>query len=236
MWLPLAPRMLWVVRCHADGGVVAGARAVWCWSAAQGLRALGRFVDAGWQDLRAVHDSRDPCSEKGPFLAGSSRGVFPNSCLQGFSDAWRAYLAKASSFWIHGGDMLPRTGDFPVRDRFRDAWSAKLATDRRPGTHRGGILPRIDARERTAREYCHCQSGQGRIRAQSRHRRTLGNASREHFAIVERLGTHQGIILPRLDAHAECPVRPCATAPAWPTAVAPSAPPVCLRHPASRRR
>ena len=31
------------------------ARAVWRWSAAQGLRALGRFVDAGWQDSRAVY-------------------------------------------------------------------------------------------------------------------------------------------------------------------------------------
>ena len=138
MWLPLAPRMLWVVRCHADGGVVvggsccsvlfggagvAGARAVWRWSAAQGLRALGRFVDAGWQDLRTMHDSRGPCSEKRPF-------------------------------W--------------------DTWSEKIATDCRPGTHRGGILPRQDPRERIARVYCHCQSGQERIRAQSRHRRTPG--------------------------------------------------------------
>ena len=251
MWLPLAPRMLWVVRCHADGGVVvggsccsvlfggagaAGARAVWRWSAAQGLRALGRFVDAGWQDLRTMHDSRSPCSEKCPFLAGSSRGVFPNGCLRGISDAWRAYLAKASSFRMRGVRILPRTGDFSVRGRFRDAWSAKLAPDCRPGTHRGGILSRQDPRERTARGYCHCQSGQGRIRAQSRHRRTLGNASREHFAIVERPGTHQGIILPRPDARAERPARPCATAPAWPTAVAPSASPVCLRHPTSRRR
>ena len=134
-------------------------------------------------------------------------------------------LPKPARFRMHGARILPRTGDFPARGRFRDAWSAKLATDCRPGTHRGGILPRQGTRERIAREYCHCQSGQGRIRAQSRHRRTLGNAFRERFAIVERLGTHQGIILPRLDAHAEYPVRPCATAPAWPTAVAPSAPP-----------
>ena len=83
----------------------------------------------GWQDLRAMRDSRGPCSEKCPFLARSSRGVSSNGDLRGISDAWRAYLAKASSFWIHGGDMLPRTGDFPVRDRFRDAWSEKLATD-----------------------------------------------------------------------------------------------------------
>ena len=97
--------------------------------------------------------------------------------------------------------MLPRTGDFPVRTHFWDAWSAKLATDCRPGTHFASILPSASARERTvvkschgkalgnaprrnlvaarprertARVYCHCQSGQERIRAQSRHRRTPG--------------------------------------------------------------
>ena len=78
--------------------------------------------------------------------------------------------------------MLPRTGDFPVRGYFRDAWSEKLATDCRPGTHFASILPSASARERTAQVYCHCQSGQERIRAQSCHRRTLENAFREHFA------------------------------------------------------
>ena len=62
-----------------------------------------------WQDLRAVRDSRGPCSEKGPFLARSPRGVFPNGCLRGISDAWRAYPAKASPF--------------------SDAWRANLATN-----------------------------------------------------------------------------------------------------------
>ena len=109
----------------------------------------------GWQDSRAVHDSRGLCSESGPFMARSSRGVFPNGCLRGFSDTWRAHLAKASSFWIHGGDMLPRTGDFPVRGHFRDAWSAKLATDCRPGTHFASIFPSASARERTVAESCH---------------------------------------------------------------------------------
>ena len=156
MWLPLAPRMLWVVRCHEGGGVVvggsccsvlfggagvAGARAVWRWSAAQGLRALGRFVDAGWQDLRTMHDSRGPCSERGPFLARYSRDASSDGDLRGISDAWRAYPAKASSFRMHGVRILPRTGDFPARGRFRDAWSEKIATDCRPGTHRSGILP-----------------------------------------------------------------------------------------------
>ena len=149
-----------------------------------------------WQDSRAVRDSRGPCSEKGPFLARYSRGVSPNGGLRGFSDAWRAYPAKASSFRMHGARILPRTGGFPARGRFRDAWSAKLATDCRPGTHRGGILPRQDPRERIAREYCHCQSGQERIRAQSCHRRTLGNAFRGHFAIAERPRTQRGKILP----------------------------------------
>ena len=63
----------------------------------------------GWQDLRAVHDSRGLCSESGPFMARSSRGAFPKGGLRGFSDAWRAYLARASSF--------------------SDTWRAKLATN-----------------------------------------------------------------------------------------------------------
>jgi|GEM_PF-2225694 len=100
----------------------------------------------GWQDSRGVHDSRGLCSESGPFMARSSRGVFPNGCLRGISDAWRAYPAKASSFWIHGDDMLPQTGDFPVRGYFRDAWSEKLATDCRPGTHFASILPSASTR------------------------------------------------------------------------------------------
>ena len=67
----------------------------------------------------------------------------------------------------------------PPGDAFREHFSI----GKRTGTHRGRILPRIGTwGGRTARVYCHCQSGQGRIRAQSRHRRTLGNAFRERFA------------------------------------------------------
>ena len=149
----------------------------------RGARAAKRAPS--WQDLRAVYSQTAVC--------------------RAFRMHGAHILPKPARFRMHGARILPRTGDFPVRGHFWDARSEKIATDCRPGTHRGGILPRQDPRERTAREYCHCQSGQERIRAQSRHRRTLGNASREHFAIVERLGTHQGIILPRPDAHAECP-------------------------------
>ena len=84
------------------------------------FRAQGLANAESWQDLRDVHDSRGPCSEKCPFLARYSRGVSSNSDLQGFSDTWRANLAKVSSFWMHGGDMLPGRGAFPVRGTFWD--------------------------------------------------------------------------------------------------------------------
>ena len=70
-----------------------------------GARSVWRCV--GWQDLRVVRDLKGPCSEKGPFLARSSRYAFPKGDLRGYLDTWRAYLAIASSFRIHGGDMLP---------------------------------------------------------------------------------------------------------------------------------
>ncbi len=180
MWLPLAPRMLWVARCHEGGAGIAGARAVWRWSAAQGLRALGRFVDAGWQDLRAVHDSRDPCSEKCPFLAGSSRGVSSDGGLRGISDAWRAYPAKASPLsgcmgrkTCHG--LLP--GNAPRRN---------LATARPPRTHRARILP-LPVRPRAHQGAIPPPSDAGkRISRAFCHRRAPGNASRHNLATTGR--------------------------------------------------
>ena len=73
-----------------------------------------------WQDSRVVHDSRGLCSKKGSFLARYSRDASSDGDLQGFSDTWRANLAKVSSFWMHGGDMLPGRGAFPVRGTFWD--------------------------------------------------------------------------------------------------------------------
>ena len=150
MWLPLAPRMLWVARCHEGGAGIAGARAVWRWSAAQGLRALGRFVDAGWQDLRAVHDSRGPCSEKRPFLARSSRGVSSNGDLRGISDAWRANLAANWRF----SRPRPLSGCMERKNCHGlppgNASGRNLAIARRPGTHFTGILPSVSARNATA--------------------------------------------------------------------------------------
>ena len=106
-----------------------------------------------WQDSRAVHDSRGPCSEKRLFLARSSRGVSSDGDLRGISDAWRADLARASPF--------------------SDAWCANLATNWRfsPseatfGMHEAKKLPRIDARERIASISCHRQTSEN---AQLRH-------------------------------------------------------------------
>ena len=83
------------------------------------------------QDPRAVHDLRGPRSEKGPFMARYSRGASPNARLRGFSDAWRAYLAKISCIRIHEGDILPRSGAFPVRGPFGNASGRYLAMARR---------------------------------------------------------------------------------------------------------
>ena len=161
MWLPLAPRMLWVARCHESGGVfVGGSRC----SAALGLRALGRFVDAGWQDSRAVHDSRGPRSEKRPFLARSSRGVSSDGDLRGISDACRAHLARASPFSDAWRANLAANWRFsrprPLSGCMErktchglppgNASGRNLAIARRPGTHFTGILPSVSARNATA--------------------------------------------------------------------------------------
>ena len=132
--------------------------------AAPWLRSLALF-GGGWQDLRAVHDSRGPCSEKGPFPARYSRGVSSNGGLRGFSDTWRTYLAKASSFRMHGVRILPGRGDFPARERTAakschgkapgnasrenlvtverrgNAFRGHFAIGECPGTHQGTILP-----------------------------------------------------------------------------------------------
>ena len=155
----------------------------------RGARAAKRAPS--WQDIRAVYP--------------------PTAICGAFRIHGAHILPKPARFRMHGAQILPGTGDFPARGPFRDVWSEKIATDCRPGTHRGEILPRQSARERIAREYCHCQSGQERIRAQSRHRRTLGggrtarafchrrapgNAPWRNLATTSRPRTHFAHILP----------------------------------------
>ena len=94
------------------------------------------------------------------------------------SDAWRANLATNWRFSRPrplSGCMERKTcrglppGNAPRRN-IATASQAKSASGRSPaavgrwGTHFANILPWQDPRERIAREYCHCQSGQERIR------------------------------------------------------------------------
>ena len=137
-----------------------------------------------WQDLRAVRDSRGPCSEKGPFLARSPRGVFPNGCLRGISDAWRAYLAKASPF--------------------SDAWRANLAANWRFSRPR----PLSGCMERKT---CH---GLPPGNAPRRNPATARHSSPHRARILPlpvRPRVHQGAILPPSDAGGDAPRENIAT-------------------------
>ena len=159
------------------------------------------------------------CSEKGPFLARYSRGVFPNGCLQGspFSDAWRANLAANWRFsrprpllgcmerkTCHGlppGDAprrnlaTARPPENASRENIATASQAKSALGRNPatvgrwGTHFESILASSSARERTVAKSCHYQSPE--------------NAFRAYPAIAGRPGTHSVDILPSPDIR-EC--------------------------------
>ena len=104
--------------------------------------------------------------------------------------------AVCGAFRTHGAQILPKPAHFGCMARESCRELAIFPSEAAFGMHGAQNLPRIDARERTARVYCHCQSGQERIRAQSCHRRTLGNASRENIATTSRPRTHFAHILP----------------------------------------
>ena len=141
-----------------------------------------------WQDSRAVRDSKGPCSEKGPFLARSSRGVSSDGDLRGFSDTWRAHLAKASPFpdawradlarsWRFSrprpllGCMERKTchglppGNAPRRNLAtarppRTHCASILPLPVRPRAHQGAILPSPGAWECIASISCHRQTSE----------------------------------------------------------------------------
>ena len=68
-------------------------------------------------------------------MARSPRGVFPNGGLQGYLDTRRANLAKTSSFWIHGGDVLPLRGVIFVRGLLENTWRSFIAMVRHCRMH-----------------------------------------------------------------------------------------------------
>ena len=137
-----------------------------------------------WQDLRAVRDSRGPCSEKGPFLARSSRGVSSNGDLRGISDAWRAYLAKASPF--------------------SDAWRANLAANWRFSRPR----PLSGCMERKTCHGLPPGNAPRRNPATARHSRTH---RARILPLPVRPRVHQGAILPPSDAGGDAPRENIAT-------------------------
>ncbi len=117
--------------------------------------------------------------------------------------------AVCRAFRMHGAHILPKPARFGCMARESCHELALFPSEAPFGIHEAQNLPRIAARERTRAKYCHCQPGQERIRAQSCHRRMPKSASREHFAIVERPGTHQGIILPWQAARKCTAATPC---------------------------
>ena len=148
-----------------------------------------------WQDLRAVRDSRGPCSEKGPFLARSSRGVSSDGDLRGFSDTWRAHLAKASPFSDAWRADLARNWRFSRPRPLSGCMERKtchglppgnaprrnLATAKRPGMHRARTLSPSDAGGTHFAGILPSASARERIRAQSCHRQTPGNTSMKNL-------------------------------------------------------
>ena len=130
----------------------------------RGVRAAKRVPS--WQDLRAVYPPTAVC---GAFRIHGAH-----------------ILPKSARFRMHGAQILPGSPPFLVRGPFWDTWSEKIATDCRLGTHQGAILPRQSARERTAREPCHCRTPGERISRAFCHRRVLGNASGHNLAIARR--------------------------------------------------
>ena len=140
----------------------------------RGARAAKRAPS--WQDIRAVYPPAAVC---GAFRMHGAH-ILPKpahfGCTARISCQEGAIFPPEAPFGIHGVKKLPRIA---ARERISRAFCHRQAHGNAPwqnlatNRHLGG---------RTARVYCRCQSGQERIRAQSRHRRTLENAFREHFA------------------------------------------------------
>ena len=136
-----------------------------------------------------MHDSRGPCSEKGPLpgkifarcilqrrFAGRFGCMARISCQsQLISDAWRANLARSWRFSRPrplSGCMERKTchglppGNAPRRN---------LATAKRPGVHRARTLSPSDAGGTHFAGILPSASARERIRAQSCHRQVPGN-------------------------------------------------------------
>ena len=131
--------------------------------------------------------------------------------------------AICGAFRMHGAHILPKPAHFGYTAAICCHELAIFPSETAFGMHGAQNLPWIAARERTAAESCHGKTPGNAPREYIATASQAKSASGRNPATVERPGTHQGIILPRPDARAGRSARPCATAPARLTSVAPDA-------------
>ena len=113
-------------------------------------------VTGGWQDLRAVHDSRASDGENAPWRQ-DVRAEYSSRTLCG-------------AFRIHATHILPILAVFECMQEICCREPALFPSEAPSGTHQDDILPWPAARER--------------IRAQSCHGRQNGNASGRYLAMA----------------------------------------------------
>jgi hypothetical protein len=126
------------------------------------FRAQGFANAESWQDLRDVHDSRGPCSEKCPSWQ-DIHVVYPPTAI-------------CRAFRMHGAHILPKPAHFEYTTAIYCHEGALFPSEAFFGIHRDKILPSSDTRERITSTY--------------RHRQALGNAFRGHLAVAERPRAH----------------------------------------------
>ena len=145
------------------------------------------------------------------------RGVRAAKRVPSWQDLRAVYppTAICGAFRIHGAHILPKPARFGCMAR-ESCHEAPFFSSEAPfGIHGVKKLPRIAARERTVAKHCHGLAPGNASRENIATASQAKSASGRSPAIVERPGTHQGIILPRPDAHAERAARhstmtPCA--------------------------
>ena len=107
----------------------------------------------GWQDSRAVHDSRGLYSERAP-------------SWQDLREV-RSRKAICGAFRMHSAHILPKPAHFGYTAAICCHELAIFPSEATFGMHGVKNLPRIAARERISRAFCHRQAPRERISATS---------------------------------------------------------------------
>ena len=101
----------------------------------QDSRAMHPKTGSLWQDMRAMHPKSPANRLSGTHGAKILPGRAPFRCTGPSNHARRANLAKTSSFWIHGGDVLPLRGVISVRGLLENTWRSFIAMVRHCRMH-----------------------------------------------------------------------------------------------------